>query len=76
MLEYTLAQTFKENGWTWQIKGRGHVVPTETDIEKALDEAARLLYNEEPGTRLEVGRLIITKTTSGHDVYVYAGNYE
>lgn len=75
-LEDKLAQEFAENGWTWNLAGDKTIVPTESDIEQALDEAARMLYNEEPGTQLEVGRLIIKKTPRGHDVYLFAGEYE
>lgn len=76
MLEAYLAEIFAREGWTWNLKGGVTRVPTEEDVEAALDEAARLLYNEPVGTQLEVGRLIIKKLPRGHDVYVYAGPYE
>ncbi len=75
-LEDELAQVFAKNGWTWNLKGNRTVVPNSFDIELALDEAARLLYNEPVGTQLEVGRLIIKKLHKGHDVYIYVGPYE
>lgn len=75
-IEDELAEWFEKNGWTWHLKGDRHVVPEPTDIEAALDEAARLLYNEPVGTQLEVGRLIIKKQPRGHDVYVFVGPYE
>ncbi len=75
-LESELSEIFHRNGWTWHLKGDRNVVPDEKDIEAALDEAARLLFNEKPGTRLEVGRLIIEKKHRGHDVYMYIGSYE
>lgn len=75
-LEDEIAETFTKNGWTWSLKGGRVVVPTSWDIEAALDEAARLLYNEPVGTQLEVGRLIIQKLPKGHDVYIFAGSYE
>lgn len=75
-LEDELAATFTRNGWTWNLKGGKTVIPSSDDIEAALDEAARLLYNEPMGTQLEVGRLIIKKQPRGHDVYIYAGPYE
>lgn len=74
MLESTIAEWFKKNHWTWNLKG-GQRVPSETDVEDALDEAARILYNETDGAQLEVGRLIIKKKPTGHDVYVYVGEY-
>lgn len=67
---------FVEHGWTWSLKGGRVQVPTAWDVERALDEAARVLYNEPVETQLEVGRLIIKKTTKGHDVYMYVGPYE
>lgn len=75
-LESDLSKIYKDNNWAWSIKGKGSVVPTEEDIEAALDEAARLLYNESVGAQLEIGRLIIKKKHRGHDVYIYAGPYE
>jgi hypothetical protein len=75
-LEQEIADVFLKNGWTWNLKGGRTVVPESDDIERALDEAARLLYNEAEGTQLEVGRLIIKRLHNGFDVYVYAGKYE
>ena len=74
-LETDIAQHFESKGWTWKLKD-GTVTPTDEDVERALDEAARLLYNENVGAQLEVGRLIIVKKHRGHDVYVMAGTYE
>jgi hypothetical protein len=74
-VEARLAEIFKKNEWTWNLK-EGSVVPDEDDIILALDEAARLLYNEPVDTQLEVGRLIIRKRPIGHDVYVYVGPFE
>jgi hypothetical protein len=70
-----LARVFRKNGWTWNLKDRPSVVPDEDDIDAALDEAARLLYDEPVGTQLEVGRLIVKKKHRGHDVYLYMGEY-
>lgn len=75
-LENDIAEIFAKNGWTWNLKGGRTLVPEADDIEQALDEAARILYNEAEGTQLEVGRLIITRLHNGFDVYVYAGKYE
>jgi hypothetical protein len=75
-LEDELHAVFAKNEWTWNLKGNRKVIPTAQDIEAALDEAARLLYNEPVGTQLEVGRLIIRKQPRGHDVYIFVGPYE
>lgn len=75
MLEFMIAEWFDRHNWTWHLKGGRTVVPSDTDITQALDEAARQLYNEPVGTTLEVGRLIIRKKHQGHDVYMYAGEY-
>jgi hypothetical protein len=75
-LESDIAEQFRKNQWTWNLKGGRTLVPEEEDIEAALDEAARLLYNEEVGAQLEVGRLIIRRLHNGFDVYVYVGQYE
>lgn len=76
MLESYIVSVFAREGWTWSLKGGVTKVPDELDVEHALDEAARVLYNEPVGTQLEVGRLIIKKLPRGHDVYIYAGPYE
>lgn len=70
-----IARIFRKNGWTWNIKDKSSIVPDEDDIEAALDEAARVLYNEPVGTQLEVGRLIVQKKHNGHDVYIFVGEY-
>lgn len=75
-LEEEIAQRFLENGYEWKIKDKGKKVPDADEIQQALDEAARVLYNEPVGTQLEVGRLIIVKKHRGHDVYMFAGTYE
>lgn len=75
MVEEEIARIFRKNGWTWNLKGKSSVVPDEDDITAALDEAARLLYDEPVGTQLEVGRLVIQKKHHGHDVYLFVGEY-
>lgn len=75
-IEDDLAALFREKGWKWSLRDNRFTVPTVDDIEAALDEAARLLYNEPVGTQLEVGRLIIKRLHDGFDVYVYAGPYK
>jgi len=75
-LEEELARIFRKNGWTWNLKENNPIVPGEEDIAQALDEAARILYDESVGAQLQVGRLIIIKKHLGHDVYIYAGDYE
>lgn len=75
MLERIISEFFEKNKWTWNLK-TGRRVPTDNDVEDALDEAARILYNEEDGTQLEVGRLIIRKKHNGHDVFMYVGDYQ
>lgn len=75
MLESKIADWFAENGWTWNLKGGRTVVPTDSDVERALDEAVKQLYNEPVGTQLQVGRLIIEKKNQGYDVYMYVGEY-
>ena len=76
-LESDLAKIFKENGWTWKVKGRPNgIIPDEDDIEAALDEAARILHNQSAGAQLHIGRLIVVKQANNHDVYVFTGTYQ
>lgn len=76
MLETRIADMLKAVGIQWNLKGGKRVQPTEEDVEKALDEAARVLYNGSIGDRLDVAGLIIEKMPNGHDVYVYVGTYQ
>lgn len=73
-----LEDHFDHHGWTWSLKGRGHVKPTEEDFRVALDEAVRVLYAEGDagGNMLQVGRLIIIRTGDTFDVYVLAGTFK
>lgn len=75
MLEQELARHFERNEFTWKLKGDYIIVPDESDILDALDKAAQMLYDSPVGTLLEVGRLIIIKTHTGHDVYALFGSY-
>ena len=75
-LEVFISEFLSERDWKWKVKGHPEgVSPTDSDIAAALDEAARMLYNEQVGTTLQVGRLVIVKEHSGYDVYVMAGSY-
>lgn len=74
-LEEEIADTFQKNEWTWKTTD-GSIVPNATDVLVVLDNAARKLYDEEPGSFMEVGRLIIQKQAKGFDVYILAGHYE
>lgn len=71
-----LAQWFLDHEFFWSLKNGVQRIPDEDDIQAALDEAARVLYDEPVGTQLEVGRLIVRKSERSHDVYVHAGTYE
>ena len=55
---------------------QGLIDPTEDDLELVLDNMARMLYGEPVGTQLTVGGLMMEKRPLGHDLYVFAGNYE
>jgi hypothetical protein len=74
-LESELSDHFQRNEYTWHLKGDRVVIPSETDMLEALDKAAEILYAEDTGSVLEVGRLIIIKTTNGFDVYALFGSY-
>lgn len=68
-----IAGLFMLNGYTWAFSGE-HKVPTEADIQDTLDRAVERLYDEEPETQLEVGRLIVKKRSdSMYDVFILAG---
>lgn len=64
---------FLLNGYTWVFSGE-HKIPTAEDIQQALDQAVKMLYDEEPETQLEVGRMIVKKRSNTlHDVFILAG---
>lgn len=75
MIEQIISQFFRDRGWTWRLKGGRVVTPSEQDVLAALDEAAKQLHKEPVGSTLQVARLIIEKKHTGHDVYVYVGEY-
>lgn len=66
---------FEKTGRQWKVDDN-LIQPTQDDILKLLDEAAKRLYSEQVGTRLEKGGLIVEKKHRGHDVYVMVGSYE
>lgn len=74
--ERTIAEWFKQNEFKWSIKDQGTIIPSEKDVEAALDEAARILYDEPEGSHLSVGRLIIERLHKGYAVYMYVGDYK
>lgn len=74
MLIDLILYVFTSTGRFWNVGGKA-TTPTEEDVRKTLDEAARLLYSEEVGTSLTVGGLHIIKHETGYDTYVYTGNY-
>ena len=77
MTETLINYVFTKRNHRWNLKGeRVGIIPTETEITEALDEAARVLYDEPVGSRLEVGGLVIVKRPRTHDVYVYVGDYQ
>lgn len=64
---------FLLNGYTWVFSGE-HKIPSAEDIQQALDRAVEVLYDEEPETQLEVGRMIVKKRSNTlHDVFILAG---
>ena len=75
MISMMVADIFDKIAHRWNTD-RGLVVVEEDDVTKVLDHAAKRLYDGEVGDRIHVGGLIIEKRESGHDVYVYVGNYQ
>lgn len=75
MIADLISDIFERIGHTWKIGGK-HLTPTEEDVDEVLDKAAAELYDGDEGDRFELGGVIIEKRNSGHDVYVFIGNYE
>jgi len=75
MIEMMVTDTFDKIGHRWNTD-QGLVRVDDDDVTRVLDHAAKVLYNEPVGTRLSIGGLIIEKRATGHDIYVYLGNYQ
>lgn len=69
-----IMRVFSATAREWRIGGELQAV-TESDVRKALDEAASELYNREDGSTFTMGGLHIEKTRTGYDVYVHVGTY-
>lgn len=65
---------FQQTKRLWKVDGT-LVAPTEDNIKKALDSAAKALYNEDVGSTFTMGGLHIEKAHKGFDVYVHVGQY-
>lgn len=75
MIADIIADIFKRIGHSWKLDS-GFIVPDEKDVSQFLDSAAGTLYTRDIGDRFEAGGLIIEKTTTGHDVWIFVGNYQ
>lgn len=58
----------------WNFDGR-LLPPSEEDIRGLLSHAVTELKDEPDESNLRVGQLIIEKSGTGFDVYVFAGRY-
>lgn len=72
-IEEELESYFLVKDYRWRIDGVLRF-PNAEDIRLTIDEAKRRLYDEEPETQLEVGRLIIRKRSQDlYDIFVMIG---
>lgn len=76
MLSQMIADIFEMLGHTWILRGGNELAPDAEDIESFQDEAVKHLYNEQVGTRLSAGGMIVEKQEDNrYGVYVYVGSY-
>lgn len=69
-----LASLFLDYGYEWKTDS-GYVVPTASDIARVVDSAKSRLYDSEPNSYLETGRLIIQKIhNTQYAVYLHIGD--
>ncbi len=68
-----LHDIFVKKGYLWKV-GSERRIPSEDDINKALDRIRFVLDNEDDAGSLEVGRIRVQKTDAGMEVYVYIGD--
>lgn len=63
---------FAVHGYLWKIDGQLRF-PTDDDIRLTVERAVTMLSKEPNGASLEVGRLLIKKSSTNYDVYVMIG---
>lgn len=68
---FAIAQFFQQAGYEWKFKDGRHTVPTQEDIEEAVQGYIDVLANEPDLTQVEGGRLIVQKHENFYDVYVH-----
>lgn len=71
-----ISSYFEEAGYVWKLKTGEEIFPSPSDIQKVLDKAAGVLYDEKIGSNVRVGSLLVEKTETGYDVYILAGSYQ
>lgn len=72
-IEDELESFFLVHDYQWRIDGVLRY-PTAEEIRQTIDRAVSELYDENEGTQIEVGRLIIKKHQEGFSVYVLTGD--
>lgn len=70
-----LFRKFTERGWKYKIGGNLET-PTVSDLEKVLSDMFKMLEDEPEETQVVLGRMIMRKTSSSYDVYVFEGEYD
>lgn len=69
-----LAFEFSTRAYMWRFDGDDLRVPTAEEIEAAVDIAVRDLYDENEGSILEFGRLIVQKgPDKTYDIFLHIG---
>ena len=69
-----LLELYRKLKVTWKIGGIRRP-PSQDDLEKTLDSAKNLLYDEPVPSELGVGRLLIRHVRPGiYETYVYLGD--
>jgi hypothetical protein len=68
---FAVAQFFQQAGYEWKFKDGRHTVPTQEDIEEAVQNFMDVLADEPSLTQVEGGRLIVQKQGNFYDVYVH-----
>ncbi len=74
MIEETIVRVFNMVKHTWRVSGVD-IAPNQDDVQRTLDEIAKVLQNAEVGDTLSVAGLVVEKRPQGHDVYCYVGSY-
>ena len=71
-----LAELFWNRAYLIKKDGE-RIVPDAKDIEQMVDGAVRMIYTDEEGTSVAIGKMLIRKNHRGrYDIFLWMGEVE